>query len=105
MGDSSELGMFAGQNNILGYHTVGLDVKLFALLMFNLIDDLKQIERSCFSMKNNQVADKTGFSSLAVAVPDACFPSHGFWSGLSCILRGRNVLLEARRTRQPEPVW
>lgn len=49
--------------------------------MFDLIDDLKQIECPHFSMENNEMADKTGFSSLAITVPDSCFPSYGFSLG------------------------
>lgn len=50
--------------------------------MFDLIDGLKQIECLCFSVeKSNEMADNTGFSSLAVTVPDSRFPSYGFSLG------------------------
>lgn len=56
-------------------------MKLFTFLMFDLIDDLKQIECPRFQWKNNEMADETVFSSLSVAVPDSCFPSYVFSLG------------------------
>lgn len=49
--------------------------------MFDLVSDLKQVECPHFWKRNNEMADKTGFSSLAVTVPDSWFPSYGFSVG------------------------
>lgn len=55
-------------------------------------------------MKNNETADKTGFSSLAVTVPDCCFPSYGF--RLSAVAHYVvRLLLEGCHTRQQELAW
>ena len=65
--------------------------------MFDLIDDLKQIECPLLSVKNNEMADKTGFPTLAITVPDSCFPSYVFWFWLQPVTkvpRGR-----------PSPRW
>lgn len=50
------------------------------------------------------MADKTGLSSLAITVPDSCFPSYGFNLGTVSYYVVR-LLLEECCTRQREPVW